>query len=91
MELRYITKGKGLEKFVRFKEVSFYGGSFSYILQLLGQKESFVISRTRLYRGLLYRGSTVKSLHSISTHHQPVIVKLSSNKQIVTTGSKVRF
>ena len=67
-----------MKKFVRFNEVSFYGGSFSYILPLLRQKVSFVISRTRLYRGLLYRGSTVKSLHSISTHHQPVVVKLSS-------------
>ena len=42
-----------------------YGGSFPCILLLLGQKVSFVIPRTTL-RGLLYRGSTVKSLHSIS-------------------------
>ena len=56
----------------------------------MGQKVSFVIPRTTL-RGLLYRGSTVKSLHSISTHHQPIAVKLSSILQIVTTGTKVRF
>ena len=47
--------------------------------------------RTTLYRGSLYRGSTVKSLHSISTHYQPIVVKLSSILQIVTTESKVRF
>ena len=43
------NEGEGLEKFVRFNEVSFYGGSFPYILLLLGQKVSF-----SLYRGLRY-------------------------------------
>ena len=30
-------------------------------------------------RGSLYRGSTVRSLHAISTHYQPIVVKLFSN------------
>ena len=36
-----------------------YRGSFSYIF---GERKSFVISRTSLYRGSLYRGSTSMSM-----------------------------
>ena len=48
-----------MSKSVRYNEVSFYRGSFSYILLLLGQKISFVTPRTSLYRGSLNRGFTV--------------------------------
>ena len=42
-------------------------------------------------RGSLYRGSTARSLHAISTHYQPIVVKLFPILQSVTTGSKVRL
>ena len=37
--------------FIRCNEVSLYRGSFSSILLLLGERKSFVIRRTSLYRG----------------------------------------
>ena len=46
------TKDQGLAKSIRDNEVSLYRGSFSYILLLLGQKISFVISRTSLYTAI---------------------------------------
>ena len=57
----------------RFMEVLFH-----IFCHYWGKKYRSLYRGLRLYRGLLYRGSTVKSLHSISTHHQPVVVKLSS-------------
>lgn len=52
-------RAKGMTKSVRY-EVSLYLGSFSHIFfLLLGLRKSFVIPMTPLYRGLLYRGSTV--------------------------------
>ena len=57
----HIAKGQGTAKIcsVRYNEVSLYGGSFSYVLLLLELRRSFVIPRTLLYRGSLYRGSAV--------------------------------
>ena len=78
------------KEFVDLK-VSLYKGSFPYIFLLLGQKFSFVIPRTTLYRGSLYRGSAVKSLHSISTHYHPIVVNFFPILQSVTTRSKVRL
>ena len=46
-------------KYVRYKEVSLYRGSFPSILLLLGLGISFVISRTSLYGCSLNRRSTV--------------------------------
>ena len=46
-------------KYVRYKEVSLYWGSFPSILLLLGLGISFVISRTSLYGCSLNRRSTV--------------------------------
>ena len=46
-------------KYVRYKEVSLYRGSFPSILLLLGLGISFVISTTLLYGCLLNRRSTV--------------------------------
>ena len=42
---------KRLAKRVRYTEVSFFRGSFTYIFLLLGERNSFVIPRTSLYRG----------------------------------------
>ena len=50
---------EGTGKFVPYNEVSLYRGSFSYILLLLGQRKSFVIPRTSLNRGSLYRGFVI--------------------------------
>ena len=41
-------------------------------------------------RGSLYRGSTVKSLHSISTHFQLILVKLSSNFLFTNRDNRVK-
>ena len=41
-----------------YRQVPLYRGSFSHILLLLGKGKSFVISRTSLCRGSLYRDST---------------------------------
>ena len=49
----------GLEKFVCYTEAWLYRDTFSYILLLLGSRKSFFVPRTSLYRGLLYRGSTL--------------------------------
>ena len=49
----------GMIKYVRYKEVSLYRGSFPSILLLLGLGISFVISRTSLYGCSLNRRSTV--------------------------------
>ena len=49
----------GLAKYVHYNEVSLYQGSFPCILLLLEQRKSFAIPRTSLYRGSLYRSSTV--------------------------------
>ena len=46
--------------YVRYNEVSLYGGSFPHISLLLGGRISFVIPRTSLYSGSLNRGSTVQ-------------------------------
>ena len=43
-------RANGLAKFARFDEVSLYRGSFSYTLLLLGERNSFVITRTLLFR-----------------------------------------
>ena len=56
---RNIRRVKGMTKYVRCNEVSLYWGSFPYILLLLGQRISFVVSRTLFYRGSLNRGSTL--------------------------------
>ena len=50
-------------KYVRYKEVSLYRGSFPSILLLLGLGISFVISRTSLYGCSLNRRSTVPVQH----------------------------
>ena len=47
-------RAKGLSKSVRYNEVLFYRGSFSYILLLLGQKISFVIQRTSLVKSTFH-------------------------------------
>ena len=47
-------RAEGLAKFVRYTEVSLYRGC-----TVLGRRISFVIPRTSLYGGSLYRGSTV--------------------------------
>ena len=54
-----MTKGQGLAKCFRYNEVLLYRGYFSYILLLLEERKLGVIPRTSLYRGSLYRGSTV--------------------------------
>ena len=59
METRHNEGLRDLTKSVRYNEVSFHRGSFLCISPLLGQKIAFVIPRTSLYRGSLYRGSTV--------------------------------
>ena len=51
-------KAKGLAKHVCGNDVSLNGGSFPYILLLLGRRISFVVPRTSLYGRSLYRGST---------------------------------
>ena len=59
----------------------FNQGSFSYILLLLGNRKSFVILRTSLYRGSLYWGSTV----ALKVHHLHVHIHLlSSSSRVVT-------
>ena len=70
-----------------------YGGFFEVFCYNLITGTKIIVRYTEDFaiRGSLCRGSTVKSLHSISTHLQPILVKLSSLLQIVTTGSKVRF
>ena len=45
---------------VPYNMVPLHGGSFSYISILIGQRKSFVIPQTLLYRGLLYQGSTAQ-------------------------------
>ena len=62
-------------KFVRYNEVAFHVGSFSYILLLLGKRKSFLIPRTLLYRGALYCGSTV----ALNVHHLHVHIHLLSS------------
>ena len=65
-------RAKGLAKlFVRFNKVWLYPGSFPYILLFLGWRKSFVIPRTLLYRGLLYRGSTVYKVGSYKNTLKP--------------------
>lgn len=43
----------GTTKCIRYKEVSLYRGSLSYILPLLGLGIPFVIPKTSIYRGSL--------------------------------------
>ena len=45
--------------FVYYTEALLYRDTFSYILLLQGSSKSFFVPRTSLYRGLLYRGTTV--------------------------------
>ena len=63
VEPRYNERPRDLAKSVRQNKVSLTRGSFPYILLLLRQKKSFVIPKTSLYRGSLYRGSTISNLH----------------------------
>ena len=65
------------KKSVRYNEVSLYQGSFPYILVLLGGRKWFVIPRTSLYRGSLYRGSTVTSDRYIIVCLNPWVGKMS--------------
>ena len=55
-------RAKGLANFVRYNEVSLYRGSYNCITR--GERKSFVIPRTSLYRSSLHRGSS----QSISSH-----------------------
>lgn len=50
---------KKLARYVRYKEVSLFPGSFPYILVLLGRGTSFVILKTLMHRGSLNQGPTV--------------------------------
>ena len=60
VEPRYIKwSAKGLTKLVCCNEVSVYRGSFPSILLFLGYRKSFIIPKTSLYRGSLYRRFTV--------------------------------
>ena len=57
--LELVKSLKGLGKCVCYIEVSFFRNSFFIILLLLGWRKSFVVPRTSLYRGSLYRSSIV--------------------------------
>ena len=51
-----------------------YRGSFSYILLWKGYRKSFIIARTSLFRGSLYRDSTVPYIQCISNPYACIAI-----------------
>ena len=65
VQWKWMANLKRLAKFFCWREVSLYRGFVSFILLLLGQRKSFLLPSTSLYRGSLYPGCIEKKVMKI--------------------------